>query len=153
MLTRYRDACNTCGHAAIVSFNSATPAQLITHGHYDPTGWHHGAGHVQYSRVMRHDDFTLLTPCKTSLATPSHYDPRYCIWLQPLWDHLSGPGSQCNCPILSYKRLTQAVGQKKAHAHTGKADLSNTTQFSRRRRVLCSNGLNHVNLRVHRVHQ
>jgi hypothetical protein len=78
-LTRYRDACNTCGHAAIVSFNSATPAQLITHGHYDPTGRHHGAGHVQYSSVMRQDDFTLLTPCKTSLATPSHYDPRYCI--------------------------------------------------------------------------
>jgi hypothetical protein len=47
------------------------------------------------------------TSLKTSFATPSHSDPRYCIGFQPPRGHLSGPGSQCNCPTLSYKKLGQ----------------------------------------------
>jgi hypothetical protein len=42
--------------------------------------------------------------------------------------------------------------EKKAQAHTGKTCLSNTTQFSRKRRTLHSGGPNHINLDVHRVH-
>jgi hypothetical protein len=37
-------------------------------------------------------------------------------------------------------------------AGSGRADLSNTTQFSCERRVLRSGGPNHVNLHVHRIH-
>jgi hypothetical protein len=33
MLTCYQGACKMCGHVATVRFNSATPAQLTTHGH------------------------------------------------------------------------------------------------------------------------
>jgi hypothetical protein len=62
----YRDACKAFGQVATVRFNSATHAQLTTPGH------DYNADHVQHSGVRRHDDSTLLTPCKTSLATPSH---------------------------------------------------------------------------------
>jgi hypothetical protein len=41
----------------------------------------------------------------------------------------------------------------KTQVNTGKACLSNTTQFSRERMVLCSGGLNHINLRIHHIHQ
>jgi hypothetical protein len=54
---------------------------------------------------------------------------------------------------LSYKRLRQAPllrgGQKGRLRNTG---LSNTTQFFRGRRVLCSGAPNHINLYVHYVH-
>jgi hypothetical protein len=72
----YRGACKACGQAATVWFNSAAQAQLTTlgHGYSSDTIRQDGstAHHVQYNRVRRHDDSTLLTPCKTSLATPSH---------------------------------------------------------------------------------
>jgi hypothetical protein len=41
----------------------------------------------------------------------------------------------------------------KAQAHTGKTGLSNTTLFFRGHRVLRSDRPNHVNLRIHYVHQ
>jgi hypothetical protein len=47
------------------------------------------------------------TPLKTPFATPIHQDPRCCIGFQPPRGHLSGLGSHCNCPTLSYKRLRQ----------------------------------------------
>jgi hypothetical protein len=63
-------------HAATVHPYSAASAQLTTpeHGYSgdDPTVRHHGTGHVQCNRTIRRDDSTLLTPCKTSFATPSH---------------------------------------------------------------------------------
>jgi hypothetical protein len=55
--------------------------------------FHYGTSHVQCNRVIRQDDSTLLTSCKTSFTTHSHYDPRWCIaiiirqvaprWLKP----------------------------------------------------------------------
>jgi hypothetical protein len=51
------------------------------------------------------------------------------------------------------KKVGRSVGKKKAQSHTGKAGLSNTTQFFRGRRVLRSGDPNNINLCVHRVHQ
>jgi hypothetical protein len=93
--------------AATVRLNSAMQAQLTTpgHGYSGDTTQHHSVGPVQCSRAIRQDVSTLLTPYKTSFATPSHYDPRCCIGFQPPRGHLSDPGSHCNYSAFSYKRI------------------------------------------------
>jgi hypothetical protein len=144
--------------AATVRLYSAASAQLTTPGH-------------SYSGDMtRQDGTTALamfsttgwqatrpgvpTPLKTLFATSSHYDPRCCIGFQPPRGHLSGHGSQYNCLTLSYKRLGQAPLHRGGRKNgSGKTGLNNTTSFSRGCRVLRSSGSNHVNLRVHHVHQ
>jgi hypothetical protein len=72
-------------------------------------------------------------------------------------------GPPCNCPALGYKRSGQTtVTGDELHTHTRtdgeNSELlsqalrhSNTTPFTRGRRVLRSGGLNHVNPGVHRV--
>jgi hypothetical protein len=99
-------------HAAIVRLYSAASAQLITPGHGysgDMTRQDGTTTLAMFSTVgwqaTRPD---MPMPLKTSFATLSHYDPRCCIGFQPPRGHLSGPGSQCNCLTLSYKRLGQA---------------------------------------------
>jgi hypothetical protein len=95
---------------------------------YDPTGWHHGAGHVQYHRAMKQDNSTLLTSCKASLATHRHYDSRCCIGFQPPRGHLSGLRSQCNCPTLSYKRTGQATDSRTGGGLQAHSDSSTLGQ-------------------------
>jgi hypothetical protein len=156
-LVRYWDGCKCACHYSVSPQCSVGPT-----GHfwtwlqwwYIPTGRHHGTCHVQCSRAIRRNDSTLLTPCNTSFATPSHYDTNYCIGFQPPRGHLSGPGSHCNDLTLSYKRLGQAPllrGGRKRQAQKGQT-WAIQFQFSHGRRVLRSGGLNHVNLHVHRVH-
>jgi hypothetical protein len=69
--------------------------------------------------MTRHDEATLQTAhnvarltrpgvptsLKTLFATPSHKNPSTVIVFQPPQNHLSGPGAQCTCPALSYKRI------------------------------------------------
>jgi hypothetical protein len=99
-------------HAATVRLYSAASAQLTTPGHGysgDMTRQDGTTALAMFSTVgwqtTRPD---MPMSLKTSFATPSHYDPRCCIGFQPPQGHLSGPGSQCNCLTLSYKRLGQA---------------------------------------------
>jgi hypothetical protein len=65
-----------------------------------------------------------------------------------------GPGSHCNYPALSYKRTGYTPlprGRKKEKVRQGRLE-HNTPRFSRGRRVLRSDGPNHVNHCVHHVH-
>jgi hypothetical protein len=62
---------------ATVLLYSATPSQLITlgHGYSGDTTLQNGTTTLTMFSTAgetRHDDSTLLTPRKTSLATPSH---------------------------------------------------------------------------------
>jgi hypothetical protein len=71
-------------------------------------------------------------------------------------------GPPCNCPALGYKRSgqTTVADGRTPHARTDgeNSELlsralrhSNTTPFTRGRRVLRSGGPNHVNPRVRRI--
>jgi hypothetical protein len=72
-------------------------------------------------------------------------------------------GSPYNCPTLGYKRSGQTTvtgDERETLARTDGENNellsralrhSNTTPFTRGRRVLRSGGLNHANLRVHRI--
>jgi hypothetical protein len=71
--------------------------------------------------------------------------------------HLSGLGTRCNYSNLSYKRLGCAPlhrgrKEKRLRLIRARPGWGNITPFSRGCMVLCSNGLNHINLRVHCVH-
>jgi hypothetical protein len=85
-LVRYRGACkicmplqcrSTCRYSVALQCNvgPADHSKTWLQWWYDPTGRYHNADHVQYIRAMRYDDFTLLTLCKTSFATPGQWCP------------------------------------------------------------------------------
>jgi hypothetical protein len=75
------------------------------------------------------------------------------IGIQLPWGHQSGPGSQCNCPTLSYKRTGQTTDSNKALLGKFNPRLEpHTQQYNNPLygyRVLCFSGSNHVNHRVH----
>jgi hypothetical protein len=103
-LVHCRSACKMC-RPLQCSVGPADHSWTWLQWWYNPTGRHHGTGHVQCSRAIRQDDSMLLTSCKTSFVILNHYDSRCCIGSQSPRGHLSGPESHCNCPTLSYKRL------------------------------------------------
>jgi hypothetical protein len=93
------------------------------------------------------------TSLKTSSATPRRCALQYRIHLPP--GPPVGPwGLIVNYLTLSYKTLGWTPlprGRKKERFRKDRLE-HNTFQFSCGRRVLRSDGLNHVNHRVHRVH-
>jgi hypothetical protein len=69
--------------------------------------------------------------------------------------HMSNPGSSCNRPALSYKRMGQTPISKELWRASSIPGLNNIhtsiVQLSRGHRILRSGGPNHINRRVHRV--
>jgi hypothetical protein len=66
---------------------------------YDPTGRSYAANRTPRGKTdeMGH---AMRRPCH-------HYPvpcPSFYIGVRLPWGHLSGPGSECNCPSLDYKR-------------------------------------------------
>jgi hypothetical protein len=73
-LMHYWSACRRAGRYSASQQCSVSPANdswTWLQRWYDPTGWHHGTGHVECSRAIKQDGSTLLTSCKTSFVTPS----------------------------------------------------------------------------------
>jgi hypothetical protein len=99
-------------HVATMSLYSAASTQLTTpvHGYNgDMTRQDGTTALVMFNTVgWQTTRPSMPTPLKTSFTTPSHYDTRCCIRFQPPRGHMSGPGSRCNCPTLSCKRLGHA---------------------------------------------
>jgi hypothetical protein len=104
------NACKTCGQFATIKLHCSTGPVDHSQGTAtvsgDTTGWSHVANRVRRGRAIRQGE--LHEPPKPSLVIPSHKNPSTVIDFQPPRDHLSGPGTQCNCPALSYKRIWHA---------------------------------------------
>jgi hypothetical protein len=143
---------------------SVTPAQLITHRcdcacevtRQDDTK------PLSACKMAAQRDGAHSTPLRATFATLSHYYPRCCIRFKLLWGHLSDSGTQCDYPVLSYKRTGQTSSLMRlfgtssfwaSSTHPWTTLLSDNTQqythiFLCGCRLLRSDGLNHVNPQV-----
>jgi hypothetical protein len=153
-------ACKTCGLAALLMPTRCAKRRLqccagpVDHSQDtttvqgDLTGRCHTADRAQQDRATGLDSphavegiISLLLALNALAAV---------IGIQLPWGHLSDPVSQCNCPILSYKRIGQTTDSNKALL--GKFNPRLEQQYTLcGHRVLCSGGPNHINPHVHRA--